>query len=233
MLYYGTKADFPVIVVNHPQRNVLIMYAPYAPWWTMFMTVKFALAVPGFHNLLNAAAAITAVLSALGHGRDLDGITDALASFTGADRRFQVMGERGGVIVVDDYAHHPLKIRAALQAARSRYPDHAIWAVWQPHTYSRTQALWDDIARCFIDADHVLVTPIYAAREAAIPGIDGESITHMIAANHADARYIETFEATTSLLRREAASPAVILIMSAGDAPQIGRMFLDAANGTA
>ena len=122
--------------------------------------------------------------------------------------------------MIDDYAHHPLKIRAALEAARSRYPDREIWAVWQPHTYSRTQVLWDDFTHAFADADHVLMTDIYAAREQPIAGITGAAIA--AALDHPDARFVPTFAEAVDLLDAEVKSPAAILIMSAGDAPQIG-----------
>jgi UDP-N-acetylmuramate--alanine ligase len=191
-----------------------------------YARVPVRLSVPGMHNVLNAAAAIGAIRAAGGDSPAPHRLADALTRFTGADRRFQVMGERAGVVVVDDYAHHPLKISAALQAARSRYPSRAIWAVWQPHTFTRTQALWDDFTTCFADADHVLVTPIYAARESAISGVDGAAIAEAIAARHADARHVESFDAALTTLQREVRAPAVIIILSAGDAPRIGRVYL-------
>ncbi len=89
----------------------------------------------------------------------------ALGEFIGTGRRFEVRGEASGVIVIDDYAHHPTEIKATLAAAKARYPRRRIWAVWQPHTYSRTQALLNDFVHSFADADEVIVTEIYAARE--------------------------------------------------------------------
>ncbi|MBL8130654.1 MAG: UDP-N-acetylmuramate--L-alanine ligase [Anaerolineae bacterium] len=196
----------------------------YVPTGAVRTTIR--LSVPGRHNALNAMAALTAVRTALDDRLDMSRAAAALASFGGAGRRFEIMGEREGVIVVDDYAHHPLKIRAALEAARSRYPQHALWAVWQPHTFSRTQALWDDFIDCFSDADHVLVTPIYAARESPISGVDGAGMAEAIARRHPDARHVVSFDQASALLLREARSPAVIMILSAGDAPRIGWMFL-------
>ena len=89
----------------------------------------------------------------------------ALGKFSDTSRRFEVKGEKNGITVVDDYAHHPSEIRATLAAARARYPDHRIVAVWQPHTYSRTRALFTEFAAAFDDADEAIVTEIYAARE--------------------------------------------------------------------
>lgn len=122
----------------------------------------FRLNVPGPHNVLNATAAIGIAL-------ELDvkpGLArEGLARYAGVDRRFQVRGTERGVTVVDDYGHHPTEIRATLAAARQRFTGRRIWAVWQPHTYSRTRLLQDDFIAAFDDADCVLITEIYAARE--------------------------------------------------------------------
>lgn len=182
-------------------------------------SLQIRLAIPGQHNVQNATAALIASYYA---GVDLADAADALATFSGTARRFEHKGEVDGVAVIDDYAHNPMKIRAALEAARSRYPDREIWAVWQPHTYSRTQALWDDFTGAFGDADHVLVTEIYAAREQPVEGITGAAIAERIAG----ARFVATFDAVVDLLDAEVKSPAAIVIMSAGDAPQIGVEFL-------
>lgn len=190
--------------------------------------VVVGLRVPGRHNALNAAAAIAA-LTLAGLANDGQALARALQTFTGADRRFQIMGERAGVVVVDDYAHHPLKIRAALQSARSRYPNHRIWAVWQPHTYSRTRHLWDDFATSFGDADQVVVTPIYAAREAPEPGIDHQAMAAAIAKQHQAVRAVDSLDAAIGQLRADVTGPAVIILLSAGDAPRIGHTFLEDA----
>lgn len=184
-------------------------------------SLRIQLALPGRHNTLNATAALIASYYA---GVDLSDAADALATFKGTGRRFELKGEVDGIAVIDDYAHHPTKIRATLEATRSRYPHRQIWAVWQPHTYSRTQALIDDYLTAFDNADHVLITDIYAAREAYIPGIDASKITAQIV--HPDTRYTASLDATTDLLDAEVQAPAVIIIMSAGDAPRIAAEFL-------
>lgn len=186
------------------------------------------LSVPGLHNIRNSLAAI-----AIAHefyDLPFDQIADALSSFTGTGRRFELLGEHDGVAVVDDYAHHPAKIRATLQAARSRYPDREIWAVWQPHTYSRTQTLLDDFATSFADADQVIVTEIYAAREAPIPGIDGASTTQALAERHSHVMFSPDFDHTLRLLA-DVKGQAVIVVMSAGDATRIGRDYLALKSG--
>lgn len=179
------------------------------------------LALPGRHNVLNALAALRAVML---YGVPFAEAARALASFSGTGRRFDLRGEIGGVYVIDDYAHHPTAIRATLEAARGRYPDHQVWAVWQPHTYSRTQALWAAYAAAFGDADHVLVTPIYAAREQPLAGITAERLVG--AMSHPDARSAASLDAAAETLIAEVQAPAVIVIMSAGDAPKIGETYL-------
>jgi UDP-N-acetylmuramate--alanine ligase len=124
--------------------------------------VLLDLRVPGKHNLLNAAAALVA-LDGLGFERRA--AAHALSTFTGVGRRFDLAGEAAGVTVIDDYAHHPTEIAATLQAARERFPDRRIWAIFQPHTYSRTKALLDDFAAALAVADEIVLLEIYAARE--------------------------------------------------------------------
>ncbi|MEP7293394.1 MAG: UDP-N-acetylmuramate--L-alanine ligase, partial [Chloroflexota bacterium] len=179
--------------------------------------LQVRLNLPGRHNALNAMAALIASYFA---GVDLNEAVAALATFKGTGRRFELKGEVDGVAVIDDYAHHPTKIRATLEAARGRYPDRQIWAVWQPHTYSRTQALMDDYLDAFEDADHILITDIYAAREQPIPGVSAAEIAERM--QHPDARFTGTFEATIALLDAEVQAPAAVIVMSAGDAPKIG-----------
>ena len=119
------------------------------------------LRVPGLHNVRNALAAI---IVGLDLQIEFSQICRALASFGGVQRRFQVIGEVGGVTVIDDYAHNPSKIRAALAAARQRYPGRRLWAVWQPHTFSRTRQFAEQFAESFGDADRVIALDIYRSR---------------------------------------------------------------------
>ncbi len=124
--------------------------------------IALELRVPGKHNVMNAAAALV-VLTRLGF--DPAASAAALATFEGVGRRFDLAGEVSGITIVDDYAHHPTEIAATLQAARDRFPDRRIWAVFQPHTYSRTKALLDDFATALAVADEIVLLDIYAARE--------------------------------------------------------------------
>jgi len=179
------------------------------------------LMVPGRHNVLNAMAAI---IGADSQSVPFADAARALKTFQGAGRRFELRGEVAGVAVVDDYAHHPTAIRATLEAARQRYPGRTLWAVWQPHTYSRTEALIGDYLVAFDAADHVLITDIYAAREKPIPEVTSARLVE--AMRHADARHVAALESAVDVLEAEVREPAAIIIMSAGDAPIIGIEYL-------
>lgn len=175
------------------------------------------LAIPGEHNVLNALAAI-ATSDAL--GIDLAIVRATLESFRGVARRFEIRGEFGGVTIVDDYAHHPTEIGATLAAARARFPQRTLWAVFQPHTFSRTRALLEEFARAFEDADHVIVTEIYAARERDSLGVSGADIVARM--THRDARFIATLEETSWFLSERVQIGDVLITLGAGDVHRVG-----------
>jgi UDP-N-acetylmuramate--alanine ligase len=184
--------------------------------------VPLSLQVPGIHNVFNALASV-AVADLF--GLDAARAAEALGEYRGSDRRFQVRAESGGVTVIDDYAHHPTEIRATLAAARARYPGRKIWAVWQPHTYSRTRTLLNDFAASFIDADHVIVTEVYAAREAA--PTDGFSAQQVVAVMcYPDVHFTHDLFDATELLLTYLQPGDVLLVLSAGDADQISTQVI-------
>ncbi|MCJ7584111.1 MAG: UDP-N-acetylmuramate--L-alanine ligase [Anaerolineales bacterium] len=180
------------------------------------------LQVPGSHNVLNALASLV-VVSLL--GLSLEAAAQALGQFTGTGRRFEVRGEANGIVVIDDYAHHPTEIRATLAAARSRYPDRHIWAVWQPHTFSRTQTLFDQFTHAFADADQVIVTEIYAARE---PIQDYSAAQVVQAMPHLSAQFIPDLPAVSDYLVSHLRPGDVLLVLSAGDADLVSTQVLAA-----
>jgi UDP-N-acetylmuramate--alanine ligase len=175
------------------------------------------LAVPGRHNVLNATAALAALHKL---GLDLPAAITALSTFSGAGRRFEVLGEVKGVTIIDDYGHHPTEIAATLKAARSRYPNYRIWAVWQPHTYSRTQSLEQAFIEALSRADLVGVLKIYAAREKD-PGYNAKVIADALPIG--TAVYLKNFEVATKTLLRELTSGDVLIVFSAGDATQVSQ----------
>jgi len=186
--------------------------------------IRVTLQVPGVHNVYNALAAL-AVADQL--GLDLPAAAQALGEFRGTGRRFEIRGEAAGVLLIDDYAHHPTEIRATLSAARSRYPGQRILAVWQPHTYSRTRTLLPGFLTAFEDADHVLVLPVYAARETA--PLDGFSADKVAAAiKSPEAAFMPGLEAARDYLLAHLQSGDVVLVLSAGDADLLNSQLLEA-----
>jgi len=131
------------------------------------------LVVPGLHNVRNAVAAAAAAVAL---GISTVHIVSGLEAFTGTGRRFERIGDAGGVLIVDDYAHHPTELRATLSAARAAYPDRRIVAVFQPHLPSRTRDLMDEFADALTLADVVYLTDIYLAREQPLPGVSSEAL---------------------------------------------------------
>ncbi len=182
---------------------------------------RFDLRVPGLHNVQNALATLS-VAQVLGIP---EAVTHrALASYTGVARRFELKGEAHGITVLDDYAHHPTEVRATLAAARARFGAREIWAVFQPHTFSRTEALLADYRHSFDDADHVLVTPIYAARESDEHRVT--SATLVEAVEHRDVRRVRDLEAAVALLAGSLQAGDVLVTMGAGDSNRVGEGVL-------
>lgn len=183
----------------------------------------FKLFVPGEHNVRNALAAI-AVARELG----LDGevIASGLAKFIGVDRRFQILGDYGGAIIVDDYAHHPTEIRATLAAARSGYPGRRVVALFQPHLYSRTRDFAHEFAVALRTADVAMVAPIYAAREKPMEGVSARMIADAVPG-------IEFLDRSNSQifneLRRRLGPNDIFITMGAGDVHEIAEMLVRGA----
>jgi UDP-N-acetylmuramate--alanine ligase len=193
-------------------------------FWKGELLGRLALNVPGLHNVYNALAAVVV-------GMDLDirfeVIRDALADFTGVDRRFQVRGEAGGITVVDDYAHHPVEIKATLNAAKDGFGRRVI-AVFQPHRYSRTQALLGEFSTAFYQADRLFVTEIYPAGEAPIPGVSGRQIADGVAGHgHRHVTYVADKSELAKAVLDQAAPGDMVLTLGAGDIWRVGEEILD------
>ena len=182
-------------------------------------SVSVELQVPGKHNILNALAALT-VAQLL--NLPLVQAARALSQFTGTMRRFEVRGDVNGITIIDDYAHHPTEIQATLAAARYRFPGSRLWVVWQPHTYSRTQMLLHDFANSFGNADEVIVTEIYPAREPK----QAFSSKKVVEAMQQPAHFIADLSEVTKFLNMNLHSGDVLLVLSAGDADQISTNVL-------
>lgn len=191
-------------------------------WFAGKQIAALSLPVPGRHNVRNALAALAV---AHWHGIKDQRAAMMLRDFRGAGRRFETIGDADGVQVIDDYAHHPTEVAATLSAARLRFATRQIWAVFQPHTFSRTQALLHDFIHSFDDADHVLFLDIYAARERVDLGMHSRILAETV--DHPDAQYIGTIEDAVAYLLKRVAPDDIVITMSAGDGNLVGRLLLD------
>ena len=154
-------------------------------------------------------------------------ISQALAAFQNADRRFQIKGEKRGVLVVDDYGHHPTEILATLGAAR-RSTDRRIVVVFQPHRYTRTVALEEEFTRAFNHAAVLVLLPIYAAGEHPLPGVTAERLAAQINKfGHRDVNYAESFEEAQRILEEKLREGDLLITLGAGDVWKIGDEFLE------
>lgn len=189
---------------------------------------RLELQAPGVHNLRNALAALTVARRC---GVPAAQVLASLQEYAGIGRRFELKGTRKGVTVIDDYAHHPTEVAATLAAARARFGDRRIWAVFQPHTFSRTHALLHSFARSFDDADAALVTDVYAARESGDRAASAAEVT--AASVHPSIRHSGDVENTSALLHAEVVAGDVVLTLGAGTSHRIGELLLErlAADG--
>lgn len=184
------------------------------------------LSIPGEHNILNSLAAF-ACCHIL--GVDLDPMVSTLENFTGTQRRFDIMGvTSSGIKIIDDYAHHPTEIKATLSAVKNM-KHNKMWCLFQPHTYTRTMALFDEFAESFEDADKVVLAEIYAAREKNIYKISSKGLVNKIkeAYPSKDAYFFKDFEEIASFVYNNAEPGDLVITMGAGDIYKVGEMILE------
>jgi UDP-N-acetylmuramate--alanine ligase len=201
---------FPVFDICHDGRRI----------------TSIELSVPGEHNVLNAMAAfVTASYLKV----DIPTIVSTLKEYSGTNRRFDFNGTTSnGVKVIDDYAHHPTEIKATLAAARN-VKHNKLWLIFQPHTYTRTKALFDEFVDAFNDADVVVLTDIYAAREKDIYNISSYKLMTAMKAKYPDkpVYYVKDFEDIVKYIRKFAGKDDIVMTMGAGDVYKVGDMLLD------
>jgi UDP-N-acetylmuramate--alanine ligase len=184
---------------------------------------EYLVRMPGIHNVLNALAALAVADEA---GVPPEKAREALASFTGVQRRFTVVGSAGGVTVIDDYGHHPSEIMATLEAAHGCQPRRIV-AVFQPHRYSRVSRLADEFARAFNRADHLIVTEIYAAGEDPLPGVSATKLAQAIRLHgHRDVQFIPDLSAVVEHLAAHVREGDMVITLGAGDVAWAGRELL-------
>ena len=185
---------------------------------------EVTLKVPGMHNIKNSMAAIGIGLE-LGIG--FEEIKKAVESFTGVYRRLEMKADVEGVMVVDDYAHHPTEVQATLSALKSGWPEKRVVAVFQPHLYSRTRDFHDEFGRSFLNADVLVVTEIYPAREEPIQGITGELIVNDARAfGHKEAHYIPDKKQLPEFLSGIVKHGDIVVTLGAGDISKYGEEFI-------
>lgn len=183
----------------------------------------FRLRLPGRHNIANATAAVVAARWA---GCEPDTARRALASFGGAQRRFQRLGTAGGVTVVDDYGHHPTELAATLAAARQAAPSGRVVAVFQPHRYSRTAALGGALGAALAGADVAVVTDVYAAGEAPVPGVTGSVVADAARAGGVETHYVARGEDLVATIAGVVGRGDLVVTLGAGDVTEVGPVLL-------
>jgi UDP-N-acetylmuramate--alanine ligase len=223
---YGLSAQADVSA--HRVRFDEAFGSRFAVWKGADEIGEVRLQVPGLHNVYNALAAI-----AVGLELDVEfaAIARGLESFTGVGRRFERRGETNGVLVIDDYGHHPTEIRATLAAAKiGAVPlgGRRMVVLFQPHRYSRTKDQMTEFARSFNNADVLMVTDIYAASEEPIDGVSGEALVEAVKRfGHKDARYIGSIEDAPDALVDEVREGDMVITLGAGNVSRVGDKLLD------
>jgi UDP-N-acetylmuramate--alanine ligase len=220
---YGmsSQADFQIRDVVYEKRR-----SSFSVYRKGHKLGRFTLNLPGIHNVYNATAGIATGVEL---EVPMDAIESALQTLEGVQRRLEIKGEVNGITVVDDYGHHPTEIKTTLQAIEECWPDNRKIIVFQPHRYTRTQALFDDFTRSFYQSDVLLVLPIYAAGEQNIEGITGRKLCEGIKAHgHKEVLYSEGQEDAIDYLRKNLKSGDVLLTLGAGDVWQVGTEILKA-----
>ena len=222
VITYGTsaQADYQADQIHQEGVQHQFTLKKYQEDGSVMELGSQTLALPGHHNVLNATASL-AVIDQL--DLPLEKAMRALSTFTGTQRRFEVLGEVNHIILVDDYGHHPTQLSVTLTAARLQYPGKRIWAVWQPHTYTRTQAMGEEFSQALELADRVLILPVYAAREEN-PGYSAEELIEKLPLHQA--AYSQDLNSAKDYLLAELRPDDVVIFFSAGDATELSQGVL-------
>ena len=183
----------------------------------------FKLNIPGRANVLNATAAIIVALK-LAIEEKL--IKRVLPQFSGVRRRFEKIGQKENLIIIDDYAHHPRSIRLTLAAARQKFPARKIWAVFQPHTYSRTKELLKDFGRSFKDADRVIITEIYASARERVATVSSQDLVYEIKKHQRSVKFIADWSKIAQEVKDAPKGPTIVMTIGAGDIYKLAEKIL-------
>ncbi|WP_186646394.1 UDP-N-acetylmuramate--L-alanine ligase [Fluviispira vulneris] len=231
IITYGLRQDADITAVDKLTDGMNTTFTPvifgkYQPQVTIKM--------PGLYNLTNSLATF-AVASLL--ELNMNVICKSISAFEGVQHRFSILAEINNILIVDDYAHNPKKIETVLKGTKESFPDKQIIAIFQPHRYSRLKYQMEDFAKCFVDADRVIVTPIYAAGESPLEGISKENIAHQIKINSFNNTPGTTYSVNSLEEASETAinilnhiSPengAIVITLGAGNVRQAGHMIME------
>ena len=218
---YGTAVDADHRLLDLDLDAAGVRFTLAGPGYRVPVDVP----LPGLHNALDAAGALALVAEL---GLDVSAAAEALLSFTGVARRFERRGQAGGVTVVDDYAHLPTEVRAALAAGRSGGWDRVV-AVFQPHRFSRTEALWQEFGEAFGDADLLVLTDIYPAGEAPRPGITAKLLVDAVLDRHPwqSVAWMPTLDDVVAYLRGALRPGDLLMTIGAGDVTTVGTRVVD------
>ena len=175
---------------------------------------RFAIELPGRHNVLNAAAAMAMSYK---FNVDLKKAREALANFEGTSRRFEYIGRKKGAILIDDYGHHPEEIKATLRAAREFFPKRRIWCIFQPHTFTRTKALLSEFAQSFEEADRVIILDIYGSAREFQGGVHSQDLVELAKRYHRNVEYLPTASETVEFLQDKISREDLVITMGAGN----------------
>jgi len=186
--------------------------------------VDLRLSVPGVHNVRNAAAALAVAVEL---GADRGKVLESLAGFGGVGRRFDVVGGFGDIVVVDDYAHHPSEITATVEAARQAYPSRRLVAVFQPHLFTRTQAMGAAMGAALREVDVAVVADVYPARESPIPGVTGRLVANAAEGGRAEVHWLPARKELVGRLAGLVEAGDLVLTMGAGDVTAVGPELLE------
>ena len=211
---------------DYQAKNIVYGYAgtTYEVYYKGGKIADMLIKVPGRHNVQNSLAVIAAA-KCMGIGTDE--IVKHFAEFSGTKRRFEIKGEIDGVLVVDDYAHHPSEIKSTLAAAKQVKRERLV-TVFQPHRYTRTQHLQKEFGESFCDCDVIILTDIYAASELPIPGIDGHTIVERVKeSGRQDVVYMPDLVSVTDYLLKNTRPGDLVLTMGAGDVYKSGESYLE------
>ena len=221
VLTFGMKdtADYYAEHITHDARG----NASFDVYRRGELLGRMELSVAGDHNVSNALSQI-AVADQMGISFTV--MQEGLASFCGTNRRFEYKGERNGFTIIDDYAHHPTEIKATLTAA-ANYPHRELWCVFQPHSYTRTKALFDEFVDALSGAGHIVLADIYAARETDTLGVSSELLARALKEKGCDACYLPSFEAIEEFFLANCGPGDVLITMGAGDVVNIGEHLLE------